>query len=183
MESNTKKYFWNHAGTAGLLLGLISSAAMLIGQYFSTVQMSNFWGLLIASILWLAETVSCIGLMCIYMKKFTLEFPEAEAKKIFRFGSAIAFLSAVVYATVTFANIAYISADYYTEQFQILAQQLAPSLDSNSKSVMDKIISNMPQIAFVSNLIYCTLFGTVISSIITRGFLAKKAMSETTIEE
>jgi hypothetical protein len=182
MESNTKKYFWNHAGTAGILLGLISSTVMFIGQYFSTVQMSNFWALTLSGILWLAETVGCVGLMYIFMKKFTLEYPEAEAKQIFRLGSAIAFLSATVYATVTFANIAYISADYYSAQFDLALQQLSSSLDSNSRSLIESAVANMPQIAFVSNLIYCTIFGTVISSIITRGFLSKTANSENTIE-
>ena len=168
MDTITKKTFWDYAGIAGLLMGMISSACMFIGQFLSTLQMSAVMTTVLGGFLWLAETVGCIGLMYFYMKKLSAQFPEENIKTIYRFGMASAFLSALLYAAVTFANFAYISADYYAEQFAILMQNAAPSLDSNSKAVMEKILTNIPQISFFGNLIYCTLFGSVVSSIISR---------------
>ena len=47
-------------------------------------------------------------------------------------------------------------------------QQLAPMMDSNSKEVMRKMLDMMPQLTFFSNLIYCFLFGTVVSAVLSR---------------
>ena len=177
MESATKKYFWNLAGSAGLMLGMISSASMFTGQGISAMNLSATMTTVIGGALWLAETCGCVGMMYYYMKKFSSEFPALDYKVISRFGAAIAFLSALIYSAVTFANMAYISADFYAEQFSILTQNLAPSLDSNSKVMLERIMAAMPQISFFSNLIYCTIFGSVVSSVISRGIIAKNQIS------
>ena len=183
MESVTKKYFWNLAGSAGLMLGMISSASMFTGQGISTMNISSTMGTLIGGALWLAETCGCIGMMYYYMKKFSSEFPSLGYKAISRFGAAIAFLSALIYSAVIFANMAYISADFYAEQFTLLTQQLSSSLDSNSKVMLERIMTEMPQISFFSNLIYCTIFGSVVSSIISRGIITKNQISENRPDE
>lgn len=183
MDSATKKTFWDHAGIAGLLSGMISSANMFLGQYLGTMHLSAIMTTIIGSIMWLAETVGCIGLMYFYMKKFSLVFPQEGIKVVYRMGVAIAFFSALIYSTVTFANLAYISADFYTEQYTLLMQQLASVMDSNSKAAMTKVLANMPQIAFFGNLIYCFIFGTVAASIISRTMTPKNSSSENITDE
>ena len=41
-------------------------------------------------------------------------------------------------------------------------------LDSNSMAMLEKMEDAYPQIAFFSNLIYCFLYGTVLSAILSR---------------
>lgn len=178
MDSNAKKMLWNLAGTAGLLMGLISTANMFIGQAMSTTQMPNFAAMAIGLILWAAETGGCIYLMQSYMKKFAAVCPEADNKATFRMGMATALLSALVYSAASFANMAFISADYYAEQFDIMMQQMAPMMDSNTATVMDNILSSMPQITFISNLIYCFLFGTVVSAILSRNIPSRDPFAD-----
>ena len=84
MDSNTKKMLWNMAGTAGLLMGLISTASMFIGQAMSTTQMPAFAVSVIGFVLWAAETGGCIYLMHLYMKKFAAACPEADNRATFR---------------------------------------------------------------------------------------------------
>ena len=150
------------------MLGMISSANMFIGQLLSTLQMSKLIITATGGLLWLAETVGCIGLMYFYMKKFSTQFPSESRKKVYHLGMAIAFFSALLYAAMTFANIAYISADYFAETYQQIIQSAAPSLDSNSRTLLVKLMDNLPQISFFSNLIYCFIFGTIVSSILSR---------------
>ena len=183
MDSATKKTFWNYAGTAGLMLGMITSANMFIGQYLSTLQMSNFLIRVIGILLWCVETGGCIGLMYFYMKKFALEFPAEDRKTIHRLGVAIAFFSALLYSAVSFANLAYISAEYYDGVYMEAIQNAASALDSNSRALMAKFMENLPQIAFFSNLIYCFLFGTIASSIISRSIFTKNIFSENNTDE
>ena len=94
MDATTKKSLWNHAGTAGILLGLISTASMSAGQFFSTLNMSAILNSLLGLVLWAAETGGCIYLMYLYMKKFSTACPSADNSATFRMGMATAFLSA-----------------------------------------------------------------------------------------
>ena len=41
-------------------------------------------------------------------------------------------------------------------------------LDSNSMSMLEKMEEDYPQISFFSTLIYCFLYGTVLSAILSR---------------
>ena len=96
----------------------------------------------------------------------------------FRFGMITAFLSALVYAAVSFANVAFISADMFTEQMNTVMQQMAPMMDSNSLNLMDSYLENLPEITFFSNLIYCFLFGTVLSAILSRNIPARDPFAD-----
>lgn len=183
MDSTTKKVFWNYAGTAGLMLGMISSANMFIGQYLSTLKLSGTVTTLTGGLLWCAETAGCICLMYFYMKKFSLGFPSESRKTVHRLGVAIAFFSALIYAAMTFANIAYFSADYFADAYQSILQNASSALDSNSRTIMAKFMENMPQIAFFSNLIYCFIFGSIVSSVISRSIFSKTVFPESNTDE
>ena len=183
MDATTKKSLWNHAGTAGILLGLISTASMSAGQFFSTLNMSAILNILLGLVLWAAETGGCIYLMYLYMKKFSTACPSADNSATFRMGMATAFLSALVYSAASFANMAYISADFFTEQYQVLMQQMMPMMDSNSKALLEKMIGNMPQITFFSNLIYCFMFGTVVSAVLSRNIPSRDPFADYRPEE
>ena len=178
MDVIAKKTLWNYAGTAGLGMGLISTASMFAGQYLSTLSLSGFLTVLIGLILWALETGGCIWLMWIFMKKFAAACESADNSATFRMGMATAFLSALVYSAASFANLAFISVDFYTEQYQTLMQQMAPMMDSNSKDMLAKMLDYMPQITFFSNLIYCFFFGTIVSAALSRGIPSRDPFAD-----
>ena len=178
MDVIAKKTLWNYAGTAGLGMGLISTASMFTGQYLSTLSLSGFLTVLIGLILWALETGGCIWLMWIFMKRFAAACPSADNRATFRMGMATAFLSALVYSAASFANIAFISVDFYTEQYQILMQQMAPVMDSNSKDMLAKMQDYLPQITFFSNLTYCFMFGTIVSAVLSRGIPSRDPFAD-----
>ena len=102
------------------------------------------------------------------MKKFAAENEGITNSSTFRMGVATALLSALVYSAFTFANVAFISPELFDGQMNAIMQELAPMMDSNSMGMVDKITANMPQISFFSNLIYCFVYGTVLSLILSR---------------
>ena len=77
-------------------------------------------------------------------------------------------MSALAYAAASIANVAFISPDLFTEQMDLVMQQMAPMMDSNTQSMLEKYFEVLPQITFVSNLIYCFIYGTVLSFILSR---------------
>lgn len=184
MEQNSlRRNLWNSAGIAGLLLGLLSSAYLFINQWSSVAEMPAFLSMLLSFILWAAKFAGCIMLMMFFMKKFAAENPEAGNSTTFRFGMAAAFLSALIYAAVSFANVAFISADYFAEQMDIVMQSYAQIMDSNTMSQMDKMLGKMPQITFFSNLIYCFIFGTLLSGILSRNIPSRNPFADNRPDE
>lgn len=174
MEQNTlKKGIWDSAAKAGLIFGAISSAYMFATQFMASCEMSSFAQMAVTAVLWIAKFVGCIWLMMFFMKKFVAENQDAVNSDTFRFGVVTALLSAVVYAAFSFANTAYFSADMIAENMDTVMQAYSQFMDSNTMSQMDKMMGKMPQITFFSNLIYCFIFGTILSLILSRNIPSK----------
>ena len=174
---------WQDAGMAGLVLGLISTAYLFLGQFISGLESSSLWLTVLSTILWAAKFGGCIWFMMYFMKRFVKQIPEADNSTTFRFGMLTAALSALVYAAASFANISFIAADMIAEQTKLMMEQMAPMLDSNSISRMEKFMDNLPQVTFFSNLIYCFLFGTVLSFILSRNIPSRNPFANKTSDE
>ena len=179
MEQNViQKNMWNTAGKAGLFLGLTSTAFLFISQLLGQVEIPVFFNSILSFVLWTAKFIGCIWIMKFFMKKFTAENEEATNSNTFRLGMAMAILSALVYSAFAFANVAFISPDLYTEQMDAMMQQMAPMMDSNTMSVMETYMENLAQITFFTNLIYCFIYGTVLSFILSRNIPSKNPFAE-----
>ena len=174
MEQNViQKNMWNTAGKGGLVLGGISTAYLFITQGIGQAELPKFLTSILTIILWIVKFGGCIWFMMYFMKKFAAENPDVDNNNTFRFGIATAFLSALVYSAFSFANVAFLFPDMFTEQMDMLMQQMAPMLDSNSISQMEKTMQNLPQLTFISNLIYCFIYGTIISFALSRSIPSK----------
>ena len=175
MDQNTlNKNCWNAAGIAGLALGAVSTAYLFAGQWLAgNLEPATIWQQIAALVLWAAKFGGCIWLMKYFMTKFTTENDGTDNRDAFRMGMTTALLSAIMYSAIYLANMLYISADFYEQTFQAVIEQMRPTLDSNSLTTLDRLIGNLPQIMFFYNLIYCFLFGTVISAILSRNIPAR----------
>ncbi len=179
MELNQiRRNMWNDAGKAGLALGAVSTAYLFITQFMTEAELSTFLNMLFTGILWIGKFAGCIWLMMAFMKKFAAENPEADNRATRRFGTIAALLSALVYAAISFANVAFISADMFAEQTELLIQQMAPMMDSNTMAQMDKYMENLPQITFFSNLIYCFIYGSLLSAILSRNIPSRDPFAD-----
>ncbi len=163
-----RKNMWNGAAVAGLALGGASTAYLFATQFLGTAGIPNILNTILTGILWMVKFAGCIWLMAYFMKKFSVQNPEADNRDTRRFGIIAALLSAIVYSAASFANVAFISADIFNEQMGIIMQQMAPMMDSNTRSMMDGYLENLPEITFISNLIYCFIFGAILSAILSR---------------
>lgn len=167
---------WETAAKAGLVLGMISSAYMFLTQFMAGA--TGFLMTILSFVLWAAKFGGCIWLMSFFMKKFAAEHPEVDNKATFNLGMATAFLSALIYSAAAFANIAFISGDAMVEQMNQMMQQMGSMMDSNSKSLMETYMEILPQITFFSNLLYCFVFGTVLSYILSRNIPSRDPFAD-----
>ncbi len=179
MEENMiKRNMWNGAAKAGLALGAVSSAYLFATQFMGNVEVPAFLKVLLTGILWVAKFGGCIWLMMFFMKKFAAENAGVDNRDTRRFGTVAALLSALVYSAISFANVAFISAEMFTEQTELMIQQMAPMMDSNTMSFMEHYIETLPQITFITNLIYCFIFGAILSAILSRNIPNRDPFAE-----
>lgn len=169
MEQNViQKNMWNTAGKAGLALGMVSTAYLYITQWIGMSGVSAVVSTMANMLLWAVKFGGCIWLMMYFMKRFAAENPQTDNSGTFRMGIAAAFLSALVYSAFSFAHAAIFYPDLYAEQIDLVTQQMAPMLDSNMTAELEKTVQNLPQMIFFSNLIYCSIFGTILSFALSR---------------
>ena len=174
MEQNaTQRNMWNAAGKAGLILGLTSTAFMYASQLISQSELNAIISSIANGIIWLAKFIGCIYLMRFFMKKYASLNDGTTNSETMKFGMAVSLLSALVYAAFTLANVTLISPDLYAQQIDQIMQTYAQTMDSNTLAQMDKFMDKMPQITFITNLIYCSLYGMVLSFILSRNIPSK----------
>ena len=179
MKQNViQKNMWNTAGKAGLILGLVSAAFLFITQIIGQTEIRGFLNSILSFVLWTAKFVGCIWVMKFFMKKFVSENGSVTNSDTFRLGMMMALLSALVYSAFTFANVAFISPDLFDEQMNMIMQQMGSMMDSNTQSIMETYMENLPEITFFTNLIYCFIYGMILSFILSRNIPSKDPFAE-----
>ena len=155
--------FLNDSGKAGLILGGVAIAYFLIGILLGKVNLGFFGGLL-NFLLWAAKLVLCIWLLHGFLKKFAATC-DKDRSRTFRFVLITAFCSALVYSAFCFAYTQFIVPDFYSEAFQMAADIYSGMLTSEQMDTLLDMEPSLPRLAFFGNLIWCWLFGTIVSAI------------------
>ena len=174
---------WDSAAKAGLILGAISTAYMFISQFLGNVQMNAFIMSVLSLLLWAAKFGGGIWALAFLMKRFSIQNPETSNSSTFRFGMVASLLSSLIFAAANFANIGYISADYYQAQMEQIMQILSAQMDANTLTLMQETIQNLPQMMFWYTLIYCIIFGTILSYILSRNIPSRNPFADYKPEE
>lgn len=177
MKINTTN-MWDIAAVYGLALGVVSSTYSFITLWMGKMESGSILISLLTFILWTAKLLGCIWIMRSAMKKYCQSNKEADNKGSFRTGVITAIMSALVFAAVSFANMAYISADYINQQMEKTFTELAPLMNSNSLNMVDEVLQNIPEITFFSNLAYCSIYGIVLSAILSHNIPSRDPFSE-----
>ena len=171
-ETFTRKDFWDGAGKAGIVLGVVSILYMLIEQFLLqglAEKIGAFPSTIITFVLWAAKFAGCILLMRWFMKRFADRFEDVTRRDVNRYGNAVALTSALIYSAFVLAWSKFIDPDMFSRAFEIAAEQYSSFMDSNTMDMMEQMKGKMPVIAFFSNFIYCYLFGAILSSILAPG--------------
>lgn len=165
-----KKTIWSDAAVPGLVLGGISTIYFIINTLISRIDPGNTGAALMGSaadmILWAAKFILCIILMKKFMKARSFRQPEADNSDIFKFGCAIALLSAIVYSAFYLATVQFIFPDTFDKILDLLRDN--PMIDAASMEQLENLFPKLPSMTFFVNFFYCWLFGTILSAIFSR---------------
>ena len=152
---------------AGLYFGAISSAYLGLTELIQLVGSAVLQGFL-TTVVWAGKLALCIWLMVFLMRKLVGKYSGVTNGVTFRFGVRTALLSALIVATVHALIMIFTPQETMDQTFNALTAQLAGQLDSNSLAMMDSFKENMPTLTFFSELIYCFVFGLILSLIVSK---------------
>lgn len=162
---------WNEAAVPGLVLGLVSIAYMVVNLLTSrlagTGGMAFLIGLL-GFVLWAAKIAACILLLRHFLLAFSRRNPSADNRKVFQFGMVVALYSALLYSGFYLVYVLYIDPDTIAASMEAAMSAYSSMMTSDMRAAMENMQADMPAIGFFSNLIWCWLFGTVLSAIFSR---------------
>ena len=161
-----KNNFINESGKAGLVIGGVAIAYFIIGLLLSKAQL-GFFGSLLSFLLWAGKFVLCIWLMHNYIKAYATGH-GCDRSHAFRFGMNVALCSALLYSGAYLFYVLVINPEFFSTTFQTLAETYSNIMTSDQIDRILNMESSMPTASFFVNLIWCWLFGTIVSAISSR---------------
>lgn len=162
-----RKLIWSDASLPGLVLGAIPVAYFLLGILITKMPAGLLQGLS-SALAWIAKFVGCIWLFRFYMKRFASDREDATNSDTMRFGIAMALYSAFIVALFQFLYCSVINPEYLSEAIETALREIGPQLDSNSLNAINDMMPSLPKLSFISNFIWCFIFGAVLSAIFSR---------------
>ena len=161
------KSIWNSAAVPGAVLGGVCIAYQLAGLLLTKTDAPVLAGL-VSTLLWLAKFIGCIWLMHFFMKKFAAADPDVDNSDTFKFGVVTALFSALIYSAFYFAYAQFIAPDMFDEAFSMISESYSTFMTEDMLEQVENIKPDMPKILFFSSLLYCFIYGTVLSAILSR---------------
>ena len=162
--TDEKNKFLNDSGKAGLILAGVAIAYFLLTTWLGKIEGLGFFGGLLGIVLWAGKLALCIWLMVKFLRKFA-EANDKDRSRTFRFGMSVALCSALVYSGAYFAYVSLIAPDTFSDVINNVLRTYSSMLTTEDLDRIANIEPSMPTITFFINLIWCWLFGTIVSAI------------------
>ncbi|MBR1872362.1 MAG: DUF4199 domain-containing protein [Bacteroidales bacterium] len=169
-ESLENGTIWNESAVAGLVLGGFTIVVTLVSSLSAKIgggAMLAFLSTVLSFLLWALRFAGCILLVRYFMKRLAEKYPSADNRDTRKLGNRMALLSAVIVAAYSLASMTFIDPESLSTAVQTALSSMPTGLDSNTMSAMEKVMDKLPVISFFSTFIYCWLYGTVLSAILS----------------
>lgn len=162
---------WNEAAKAGALLGLVSVSCLVLKE-LAGMSESAFLVQAAVVILWSVEFFGCILLMKKVQLDLRDKYENVKMEDTFRLGRRAAALSGLLLASAQALIILYMPQETMDTLVSDISQ--AMSMTSSQKEQVEGMLDKMPLYTFVFQWLYCFLYGTVLSSIMSRYIFLQK---------
>lgn len=171
---------WIEASERGLALGMLSVCCLALKQLATGIEsalVQNGAGI----ILWVIEFFGCILLLRRAMLLHVGEpaDPEAgydllERYDMYRFGRRVCTCSSFIMAAATTFLVVYVPGNIFSTAFQESLEMMGGSLALPDGMVLE----DRPGLVFISQFLYCWIYGSILSAILSRPFKVIKITPE-----
>lgn len=175
-EGISSKTIWNDAARTGLILGIVTIALQGLTQWLSGIIGGAVLKGLVEFVLWATKFATCILLMRLFMKNFVKAHPESINKDTRHYGEAIAVLSAFIVAAYTLVYYLYINPDVVQESMDMIRESYSSFMTGSQLDEMENAMADLPVISFFTVFIYCSLYGTLLSGILSNNIPARRSI-------
>lgn len=166
IDNNT---IWNEAAKAGAWLGAVSIGCLLLKEG-AVLSGSSFLIQAATIILWAVEFFGCILLMKKLMLDMRDRYEGVKIEHTYTLGKRAALLSGLLLASAQ----ALIIMRMPPEAIDDMLSQFTGSLTAAQKESVEGMMDSLPLITFIFQWLYCYLYGTVLSSILSRYIFLQK---------
>lgn len=149
----------NTAALYGLYLSLPSAITLLIQD---TYQPGTF----ISILLWIFRFGFSIWLLFKFMKEWASNFEEFTYGNGVSFGFLTCTFSSMIVAVARWVSISFLNNEALQMAMQEAMERFEEQGNTQVIETMDSIMGNMPVIALFSTLLYCVIYGLILSSIL-----------------
>ena len=168
LDNNT---LWNEAAKAGAYLGAVSVGCLALKEWAGTSG-SSFLIQAASIVLWAVEFFGCILLMKNLMLSLRDRYEGVKIQDTYKLGRRAALLSGLLLAS---AQVLFILQMPQAEMDEFVIQVTAAlPVGSAGREEVEGMMDKLPVITFISQWIYCFLYGTVLSSILSRYIFLQK---------
>ena len=174
-SSISNKTIWGDAARNGLVLGLVTVAFTLLNSLLANAAGGAIGGVL-RFFWWLVKFAGCIFLFRWFLVRFAKKNPAAEYDDTKALGLATALTSALICAAYGLADVLYIHPDAMEEAMDAAMQSYSSMLGAAEMDMLSNMTGSMPTIGFFTTLIYCFLFGLVLTFIFAPKITPKKTI-------
>ena len=162
---------WNEAAKAGLLFGLVSVSCLALKE-LAGMSGSTFLSQAAFIVLWAVEFFGCILLMKKYMLDLRDKFDGVSMVDTYRFGRRVGLLSGLIFAAANAILIIKTPQETITGALTEISASLS-SLGGLSEDEVGRLVDKLPLYTFIFQWIYCFLYGSVLSAIMSRYIFAR----------
>ena len=162
---------WNEAGKAGAILGGVSVGCLALKEWAGTSGIDLIQRAAIV-ILWVVEFFVCILVMKDIMISLRNRYENVKMIDTYKLGRRSALLSGLLLASAQAIFIMKMPQADFNAYVNELASQLP--LNSESREEFERTLDNLPIIVFISQWVYCFLYGTVLASVMSRYIFLQK---------
>jgi hypothetical protein len=164
---------WNEAGKGALYVGGLSVLCLSLKE-LSALSGSNFLMTAAAVILWSVEFFGCILLMKRSLLDFRDKYEGVKMADTAKLGRRIALLSGLLLASAQALFIMQMPQEDMTAMVDQLSSTM--SMGAAEREAVDGVLDKLPVFTFVFQWLYCFLYGTVLSSILSRYIFMQEVM-------
>ena len=171
------KTLWNEAGRVGLVFGGFSSLCLVLKEAAGLTD-STFLVQAAAIILWAVEFFGCILLMKKYMLDLRDKYDEATIQDTYHFGRRVALLSGLILAAVDAVLIMKLPQDVVTNVMNELTASVSAKMGAGYEDQVARVVDRLPVYVFIGQWIYCFLYGSLLSGIMSRYIFLQRVFRE-----
>ena len=171
--SNTvdNRTLWNEAARVGMVFGLFSSACLGLKEA-SALTGSTFVTTAAMIILWAVEFFGCILLMKKYMLDELQKHRGMSQVQLYKFGRRVALLSGFILAVVNAVIVSFIPDETLAATLNETIAAMPASMQTDAEDSIALFMDKFPLFTFLGQWVYCFLYGTVLSAIMSKYVMA-----------